>query len=220
MFAAWGQYPKAVEHYEKSLEFHARQGMCGAKGNPEQPGDRVLRTGASTPRQWSITRSLWSYKRKTGDVRGEGDTLNNLGVVFADWGQYPRQWSTTRSLWSYARKTGDVRGEGQYPEQPGDGVCGTGASTPRQWSTTRSLWSICRKTGDVRGEGQTLNNLGNVFKDWGQYPKAVEHYEKSLELSRKTGDVRGEGQTLNNLGLVYQDLGRIRKALANFQKGA
>jgi tetratricopeptide (TPR) repeat protein len=51
-----------------------------------------------------------------------------------------------------------------------------------------------------------------VYADWGQYPKAVEHYEKSLELKRKTGDLGGEGNTLNNLGEVFRACGQYQKA--------
>jgi len=60
--------------------------------------------------------------------------------------------------------------------------------------------------------------LGNVYKDWGQYAKAVEYYEKSLGIARKVGDVKGEGSTLMGLGEVYRHLGEHDKALASFQK--
>ena len=71
----------------------------------------------------------------------------------------------------------------------------------------------------MKGEGLTLNNLGIVYRDWGQYSKAVEFYEKSLEIYRKIGDVKGEGLTLTNLGEVYRARGEHDKALASFQKG-
>ena len=71
----------------------------------------------------------------------------------------------------------------------------------------------------MEGEGATLNNLGNVYRSWGQYAKAVEYYEKSLEIKRKIGDVKGEGLTLSNLGEVYRHRGEHDKALASFQKG-
>ena len=57
-----------------------------------------------------------------------------------------------------------------------------------------------------------------MYSDWGQYDKALEYYEKSLELSRKLGDVKGEGNTLNNLGNVYKDWGQYTKAVEYYEK--
>ena len=40
------------------------------------------------------------------------------------------------------------------------------------------------------GEGIALNNLGVVYKEWGQYAKAEEYYEQDLAISRKIGNER------------------------------
>ena len=52
-----------------------------------------------------------------------------------------------------------------------------------------------------------------VYKSLGQYPKALEYFEKSLAIRQKLGDVQGEGVTLNNiakfilLGSVSEGIG-------------
>jgi len=78
--------------------------------------------------------------------------------------------------------------------------------------------TIARELKDRKGEGTTLNNLGIVFKDWGQYDKAVDYYEKSLAIRIELKDRKGEGQTLNNLGLVFKDWGQYDKAVDYFEK--
>ena len=57
-----------------------------------------------------------------------------------------------------------------------------------------------------------------MYRDWGQYAKAVEYHEKSLQIERKIGDVEGEGRTLGNLGNVYRDWGQYAKAVEYSEK--
>ena len=64
----------------------------------------------------------------------------------------------------------------------------------------------------------TLNNIGLVYDSWGQYPKALEYYERSLAITRKLRDVKVEGVTLNNIGLVYKSWGQYPKALEYYEK--
>ena len=85
----------------------------------------------------------------------------------------------------------------------------TGGNFRRRFSITKSLWRSREELGDVRGEGITLDNLGNVCADSGQYSKAVEYYEKSLAIFRKLGDLGGQGDTVNNLGNIYNGLGSV-----------
>ncbi len=70
----------------------------------------------------------------------------------------------------------------------------------------------------MAGEGQTLNNLGIIYWNLAQFPKAVEYYDKSLVIRRKIGDVAGEGQTLNNLGIIYWNWGRYQEAVQYYEK--
>ena len=58
-----------------------------------------------------------------------------------------------------------------------------------------------------------------VCSSRGQYHRAVDLFEQSLELSRTLGNAHGEGTILNNLGRVYQTWGQYEQALAHFERG-
>jgi tetratricopeptide (TPR) repeat protein len=73
--------------------------------------------------------------------------------------------------------------------------------------------SIFQRVGQKKGEAACLNNIGLVYRSWGQYAKALEYYEKSLAITRKIGDVKGEGVTLNNIGLGVLLLGPVRQGV-------
>ena len=55
----------------------------------------------------------------------------------------------------------------------------------------------------MHGLAQTYNNLGLVYHDKGEWDRAIEFYQKSLEGKEKVGDVHGLAKTYGNLGLLY-----------------
>ncbi|MEM4161420.1 MAG: tetratricopeptide repeat protein, partial [Thermoplasmata archaeon] len=69
------------------------------------------------------------------------------------------------------------------------------------------------KIGDVWGIAMSYNNIGNIYRENGEYEKALEFYTKSLELGEKIGDLWGIAISYNNIGLLYQDKGDYEKAL-------
>ena len=52
-----------------------------------------------------------------------------------------------------------------------------------------------------------------VHRAWGQYQKALETYEKALEISRKIGEMKGEATTLSNVGGIYFSLGTVSEGI-------
>ncbi|MEG4848269.1 CHAT domain-containing protein, partial [Microcoleus sp. F10-C6] len=61
-------------------------------------------------------------------------------------------------------------------------------------------------------------NLGIAYHDLGQYDKAIEFYEQSLEISREIGYRQGEADSLRNLGIAYHDLGQYDKAIEFYEQ--
>jgi tetratricopeptide (TPR) repeat protein len=60
--------------------------------------------------------------------------------------------------------------------------------------------------------------LGNVSIRLGEYKKAIEFYEKALDIYHMIGDARGEGNALGNMGNVSIRLGERDKALDVYEK--
>ncbi len=73
--------------------------------------------------------------------------------------------------------------------------------------------TLFRAIGNRRGEGVDLTNIGVVYRNLGQYEKALEHYRQALAIDREIGDRRDVGDNLTNMGVVYDDLGQYEKAL-------
>ena len=59
---------------------------------------------------------------------------------------------------------------------------------------------------------ETNGNPGSAYDSLGEYRKAIEYHEQSLQISREIGDRSGEGISLGEMGNVYFSLSEQEKA--------
>ncbi|MDE5080310.1 MAG: tetratricopeptide repeat protein, partial [Trichodesmium sp. St18_bin1] len=71
---------------------------------------------------------------------------------------------------------------------------------------------------DQYWDGICLTHLGNVYYSQGEYDKAMEYYQQSLQIAREIGNRSGEGNALGNLGNVYNSQGKYDKAMEYYQQ--
>jgi CHAT domain-containing protein/tetratricopeptide (TPR) repeat protein len=154
---------------------------------------------------------------KVKDEKNLSAILNNLGLLFSNWGEHLKAWKCLEKSLAIARKVGDVMAEANALNNLGFVHMAWRENHKAVAYYEKSL-ELCRGKGHVQGEGCALMGLGEVHRAWGHYLKAVEYYEQSLELKRKTGDVQGEGQALNNLGIVHEAWGKYAKAAEYFEQ--
>lgn len=86
-----------------------------------------------------------------------------------------------------------------------------------------SLWQEAERLSDDvgrerRGRADTLHSLGRLYRSSGNLPKAVESYDRALQLRREIGDRQGEAVTLSDLASAYRDLDAPEKALEPYQR--
>ncbi|MDA0267813.1 MAG: tetratricopeptide repeat protein, partial [Cyanobacteria bacterium] len=65
--------------------------------------------------------------------------------------------------------------------------------------------------------GEALNRLGLAYQSLGEYQRAIDFQQQSLEISREIGDRKGEANSLNNLAIAYHYLGKYQRAI-DFQQ--
>lgn len=73
---------------------------------------------------------------------------------------------------------------------------------------------LARQLAFTRGEAAAWNGLGVVEEIRGNWPAAIENYQKALTLREQLGEPRLVAATLNNLGVAHENLGEYDKALA------
>ena len=74
------------------------------------------------------------------------------------------------------------------------------------------------ESGDKNGIAKVLNNIGNVYRDQHDYPKALEYFFKSLKMNEELGSKFMIALNLVNIGLVYADQKDYPKALEYYLK--
>ena len=76
------------------------------------------------------------------------------------------------------------------------------------------------KASSDKGRGDCLLMLGNVYKDMGEYSKALSSYERSLEIKKVALPPNHPdlASSYNNIGIVYYNMGEYSKALSSHKR--
>jgi len=74
---------------------------------------------------------------------------------------------------------------------------------------------IYRDLNNKEGESVALNDIGLIYEEQGKYDKALEYYNKSLQLTTKPSSI---ATTYNNIAIVYSDKGDNNKAVEYYKK--
>lgn len=77
---------------------------------------------------------------------------------------------------------------------------------------------VSAKLSDKKFLANALSVLGSNSLLQADYPKALDNYQKALEINEKTGNIQGQGNNFNNIGLVYYSIFDYPRALEYYQK--
>ena len=69
-----------------------------------------------------------------------------------------------------------------------------------------------------QGEANALDNLGSVYVSLGEYGRAIDFLQQSLDIDRAIGNRQGEAISLGNLGNAYVALGEYGRAIDFYQQ--
>jgi tetratricopeptide (TPR) repeat protein len=73
--------------------------------------------------------------------------------------------------------------------------------------------SVWRNLDDRRMMAYSLNEVGLIYGDLGEYQKALDAYAQARALYEMINDPRGRAGMLSNIGWVYSTLGEYQKAI-------
>ena len=122
------------------------------------------------PREWiQWLEAAVSAARETGDRRGEGNALGNLGGAYNRLGDARKTAEYQEQALVIARETGDRRGEGAALNNLGLAYADLGDARKAIEFYEQAL-VIKREIGDRRGEGNALGNLGGCLLSFGRCP--------------------------------------------------
>ncbi|MEV4760135.1 BTAD domain-containing putative transcriptional regulator [Micromonospora sp. NPDC049559] len=175
---------------------------------------------------WQLPRLLWSYfylrkrwadwldavrvglaaTRALGDRAGEGQLLNNLGIVHDGLSQHQAALEAYRRALVLCREVEDRRGERAALINLGVTYRRLGRFDDALSGYHQAL-AMCRANGDRRGEVVVLMNIGNVHNDLRRHAEALRCLREALAMGREIGDRNAEGRAHTSLGETFRHLG-------------
>jgi tetratricopeptide (TPR) repeat protein len=179
-------------------------------------GIRVLDLRRHQGEQIHWREAALAAARKLKDRAAEGRHLGNVGVAYADSGEYRRAIDYQEQALVIARDIGDKRGEGTALGQLGNTYYSLGEYS-RAIDYQEKALVIARDVGDKRGEGNALGTLGVAYADTGEFHRAIEYQEQRQAIARIMGDQQAEAQALGNLGIAHRSLGDHQRAIKDHE---
>ncbi|MFT5823755.1 MAG: adenylate cyclase [Crocinitomix sp.] len=207
-----GNYPKAIEYYQRCLKIQTEA------GNKRQIARPISNIGYSYFIQGNNVMALTYYQRslkinkETGRKKGYALNLINIGLVYADQNNY------TEALVYYERSL-KINKEIDNKQEIVNCLTNIGLAYADQGKQTEALDYYRRglKIGEEIGaKGRLallLNNIGLIHADQNNYTLAMDYYQRSLTIREEIGDKNGIAASSGNIGLIYKEQGRYNDAI-------
>jgi len=143
--------------------------------------------------------------------------IGNLGVVYANLGDYQKALSCHEESLKIAKKNGNKEGISSSLGNLGF-VYWNLCDYQKAISYYKKVLKIHKESENKEGIGYAFINLGLVYDDLGDYYKAISYQKKSLEIAKGIGDKESIGKIFNNLGVTYKRLGNYQKAVSYYEE--
>jgi len=179
--------------------------------------------GSALMYQEEHARAIGYYRKcleiyeRTGNERGMGSILGNIGLIYSDQGDYPRAIEHFERSMLLCERAGRSKCVSNALNNLGNIYLFQGRPEKALEYYQRS-YEMDRASGDARQEGLSLGNLGSAYRDLGDWDKALDHLQRSLNMLEPIGDKRGMSAALNNIGNIHSERGDLDLALKYYQR--
>ncbi|MHA1129703.1 MAG: tetratricopeptide repeat protein [Candidatus Helarchaeota archaeon] len=151
-----------------------------------------------------------------------GETLNDLGDIYREWGQYePVQYENAfkfyRAALSVHKEIGYDIGVALTLNDIGN-IYEKMEQYKEALAYYREARKIQQNIGDTKGLSETLKDIGSIQRKFNHLEEALEFHEKALSLAELSLETENLAKYYFELGLDYRKLGHIDLTLQNFQK--
>ncbi|MEM4308051.1 MAG: tetratricopeptide repeat protein [Thermoplasmata archaeon] len=207
-----GNYRRAVEYYEKSVE------LCKKHGDEIELGECCHRLGTGLFYLGDFKRAKECLEKgleirvKYGMKKEIAISYNNLGIVLNNMGEHELAldyFMRAKKIWE---DMGDLLGVAAVTNNIAL-IYGLKGERLEEIEFYKKVVEIVRRIGEKETEMIVLTNIGLAYEDIGDYKTAIECYLASIELSREMGEKRMQSNTMGSMATAYAYLGRIEEAI-------
>ncbi len=152
-------------------------------------------------------------RRERGEFREEAIVLNNIGLVYRELGDTARAIGSFERSLILRRRAGDRYGEATTLNNLGMVVSET---EPRSAiKHYEDALAIFAELEFEQPKATLFNNLGNAYLKLNDLRRALDYFNRSVEIHRKFGEKHGVATALNNIGFTNLELGNPHLEILN-----
>jgi DNA-binding SARP family transcriptional activator len=152
-----------------------------------------------------------AIRQEIGDLRGEGQTANNLLDTYLRWKRFAEVVEAREETLAKQRQAEYQYGEAIALNNIGEAYLGLG-NVGDAIGCLGDARKIFRDLSDARGEGFTLMNLGAAYLELKQPGQGLDYLRQAVALHHVVRERRGEATALKHLGDAYLSNGHPAEA--------
>ena len=194
-----GDYEKSINHFNESLNF------AEAMGNKEYAATILMNLSSSYSIIGNISKQgekALQYARETENESLQVGVLHNLGTYYLSLDQADQSLKLLNQALTLNSELISSQQE---------------ILNENQSNFSSDVLEIQLRKKQ-RNQATIFNSLGNVHINLAQYIKALEFYEKALEISTKIDDKRGQTLSYFNVLMVYGLMGQYQKEIDVYEE--
>jgi len=158
------------------------------------------------------------YFTEINDMEGIASSFINIGVVHRNLGD-------SEKALEYYNKALIICRENNFNNELANALVSIGNIHwyDKDNKKALSFYNEARKIAEDQGmitdaASGIINNIGNVYRNMGEYDKALEYYKESLKNNQLAGDQNMIAIILKNRGITYKEKGNYSKAIKDFNE--
>jgi len=181
-----------------------------------QEGEKLLKEGDFEQALDAYEQALASFQSSL-DRQMEGETLVQLGWIYANSGQYQKALAYLEQALTIFQTISNRE------DQSGTlTFIGIVHSMYNRYEEALRVFeqalNISGETNNTEVEGVTLNQIGETYRRLGHFTQALEYYQQALTYAYELEDHFSEGRNRANIGSVYVELGQYTEAFQAYQE--
>ena len=198
-----GDFQKAVEAYRKALQIsQAANDRNGIARSLNGLGIAYNLLGDYDKSLESFLSSLKTHEQY-GDKEGIADALNNVGIHYLNLGNIDQALDYYKRALEIRREIGDIDEIASSLNNIGDAYSDHLGESDRALPYFLEALKLQQEHGNNELIFALQMNIGILYSDLNNQTKAMEYYQKGLDIADNIGDNWGKAKAFNYMGTAY-----------------
>ncbi|MBD2413976.1 hypothetical protein FACHB389_12510 [Nostoc calcicola FACHB-389] len=212
-----GEYPKALQTYQRVLEIRRKLGDKAGIGQTLNNIGQVYNWLVQQEKALEVLQQALKIRREIKDRAGEGETLDNLGGAYLALFKEEEALKTLQQALEIRREVKDKAGEAVTLSRMGFTYIFLKQQDKGLKLLLQAL-AMHQELGDKFQEGFTLFRIAAAYNNIDDNTNGLDWLNKALAVNREVGNRAWEGRSLQQIGYVYFNKKEYDNALKFFQQ--